>query len=145
MGPTKANSEPVQSKRHKPAPAGGSHTSPTRASRSTVPLAAALLEIEIDHKFADAQMSIWVDDKLTYTHPLEGIEKKRLVVFRHIQGHEFHAVQIPPGKHLLRVQVTSGTGLSAQTATIDGEFASGTENLLRILFNNNGEMNLSLR
>jgi serine/threonine protein kinase len=145
MGPTKANSEPVQSKRHKPAPAGGSRATPTRASRSTVPLAAAILEIEIDHKFADAQMSIWVDDKLTYTHPLEGIEKKRLVVFRHIQGHEFHAVQIPPGKHLLRVQVTSGTGLSAQTATIDGEFASGTENLLRILFNNNGEMNLSLR
>jgi eukaryotic-like serine/threonine-protein kinase len=145
MSAPKTTSRPVQKKRQKPVPVGGSYTPPTKASAPTVPLTAAILEIEVDHKFADAQMSIWVDDTLTYTHPLEGLEKKRLVVFRHIQGHEFHAVQIPPGKHLLRVQVTSGAGLSAQTATIDGEFVSGTENMLRIVFNNTGEMKLSLR
>jgi hypothetical protein len=76
---------------------------------------------------------------------LQGIEKKRLVVFRHVQGHEFHAVQIPPGKHLLRVQVASGAGLTEQSAAIDGEFASGTEKMLRIQFNKSGEMNLSLQ
>jgi len=104
-----------------------------------------MLEIEVDHKFAEADLSIWVDDRLTYTHLLEGTDKQRLVVFHHIQGHEFHAVQIPAGKHLLRVEVTSGAGLSGQSATIDGEFASGTEKRLRILFNKSGEMQLSLQ
>jgi hypothetical protein len=66
-------------------------------------------------------------------------------VFRQIHGHEFHAVQIPPGKHLVRVQVTSGAGIAGQSATIDGEFAGGTEKMLRILFNKSGEMTLSLQ
>lgn len=45
------------------------------------------------------------------------------------------------GPRLLRVQLTSGAGPSEQSATIDGEFASGTETMRRILFNNSDEMN----
>lgn len=142
--PTKAAAAAIVNKHRKRLPAGGSHayaTTPLLASS----ISAAMLEIEVDHKFADAHMSIWVDDLLTYTHPLEGVEKKRLVVFRHIQGHEFHAVQIPSGKHTLRVQVIPAAGMSEQSATIDGEFPGGTEKMLRILFGKNGEMNLSLQ
>jgi len=144
IAPVNANSGPIVNKPRRPVRVGGTHLAPTKAPSSTS-TSAAMLEIEVDHKFADAQLSIWVDDLLTYTHPLEGREKKHLVVFHHIQGHEFHAVQIPPGKHVLRVQVTPGAGLSEQSSTIDGEFASGTEKLLRILFNTSGEMNLSLQ
>ena len=104
-----------------------------------------MLDIEVEHKFAEAHLSIWVDDRLTYTHLLEGADKKRLVVFHKVQGHEFHAMQISPGKHSLRVQVAPGGNLSERSATIDGEFASGTEKMLRVLFNKNGEMNLSLQ
>ncbi|MGB6404500.1 MAG: serine/threonine-protein kinase [Candidatus Sulfotelmatobacter sp.] len=114
-------------------------------SRSASRTPAALLEIEVDHKFVDARLSIWVDDLLTYTHPLEGIEKRHLIMFHQVQGHEFHAVQIPPGKHLLKVRVTSGGDLSGQAATIGGKFASGRETKLRINFDNSGEMNLSLQ
>jgi serine/threonine protein kinase len=140
----KTNPEPIVSKPRKPVWAGVSHLSVKKTDPSPS-VSNALLEIEIDHKFADAHLSIWVDDVLTYMHPLAGIEQKRLIVFRHIHGHEFHAVQIPPGKHSLRVQVTSAAGLSEQSAMIDGEFASGTENMLRILFDDNGEMKLSLQ
>jgi hypothetical protein len=114
-------------------------------SRSASRTSAALLEIEVDHKFIDANLSIWVDDLLTYTHPLEGIEKRHLIMFRQVQGHEFHAVQIPPGKHLLKVRITSSAGLSDQAATISGKFASGKETKLRINFDNAGKMNLSLQ
>ncbi len=117
--------------------AGGSRV-PSRTS-------AALLEIEVDHKFVDARLSIWVDDSLTYTHPLEGIEKRHLIMFHQVEGHEFHAVQIPPGKHLLKVRITSSGGLSDQTATIRGKFASGKETKLRVNFDNAGKMNLSLQ
>jgi len=104
-----------------------------------------MLEIEVDHKFADARISIWVDDLLTYTHPLEGIEKQHLVVFHTVQGHEFHAVQIPPGKHSLRVEVIPGGNFSQRSATIDGEFDSGAEKMLRVLFDKTGDMKLTLQ
>jgi hypothetical protein len=104
----------------------------------------AMLEIEVDHKFAEAHLAIWVDEELTYTHPLAGIDKKHLIVFHRVQGHEFHAVQIPPGKHLLRVQVSPGSGANDQSGTVQGEFAGGSEKMLRIQFGKDGEMSLSL-
>jgi hypothetical protein len=51
-------------------------------------------------------------------------------------------MQIQPGNHHLRVQVTSESQSSNQSVT--GAFASGTEKLLRIYFDKRGEMNLNL-
>ena len=77
----------------------------------------------MEHNFAEAHLSIWVDDRLTYTHLLEGTDKKHLVVFHHVQGHEFHAMQVSPGKHRLRVQMTSDGATHDQSANVAGEFA----------------------
>lgn len=104
----------------------------------------ATLEIEVEHNFAEAHLSIWVDGTLSYTHLLEGADKKHMVVFHHVEGHEFHAMQIPPGKHRLRVQVISEPGSADHSATIAGEFASGKEQMLQIHFDKHGEMNVSL-
>jgi eukaryotic-like serine/threonine-protein kinase len=158
---------------------------PVKVARATLPPASpvllpvaapvvtpATLEIEVDHKFAEAHLSIWVDDKLTFTRALEGTDKKRLGVFHHVQGHELHAMQVPPGKHRLRVRVTSGedapavtakaagvttaaptevttrvpTGVPTynQSAFVDGEFVSGRESVLQITFKH-GEINLNLQ
>ena len=116
----------------------------TTAETSPAP-SPATLEIEVDHKFAEANLSIWVDDRLAYTHLLEGTDKKHLVVFHHVEGHEFHAVPVPPGKHRLRVQVTSDAANYDQTATVAGDFASGQENVLHINFTKHGDMSLSLQ
>jgi cobyrinic acid a,c-diamide synthase len=75
---------------------------------------------------------------------LEGTDKKHLVVFHQVQGHEFHAMQVSPGKHLLRVQVTTDAANSEQSATVAGEFASGKEMMLHIHFTKQGKMDLSL-
>jgi len=139
-------------------------TSPVSLATSS-----ATLEIEVDHQFAEATLSIWVDERLTYTHRLEGTDKKRLGVFHHVQGHEIHALQVPPGKHVLRVQVTEGAqsgaaagspngSLSAlphaspnmspnydQSSSVAGEFIGGQENLLRINCTKQGEITLSLQ
>ena len=117
---------------------------PSTLPPSPPPPSPALLEIEVEHKFAEARLSVWVDDNLTYTHTLEGTDKKRLVVFHQVQGHEFHAMQLAPGKHLLRVQVTSAAADSEQSATLDGEFVSGKEKMLHIHFTKQGKMDLSL-
>jgi hypothetical protein len=79
---------------------------------AVIPVAAAVLppatlEIEVDHNFTEAHLSLWVDDKLTYTRVLKGTDKKRLGMFHHVEGHFIHALQVPAGKHRLRVRVTS--------------------------------------
>ena len=114
----------------------------TREGMATALAAPAILDIEVDHKFAEAKLSIWVDDRLSYTRALEGTDKKRLVLFHQVQGHEIHAMQIPAGKHHLRVRVTSGENSSDQSVT--GDFSSGSEKLLRVSFDKRGEMNLNL-
>jgi serine/threonine protein kinase len=117
---------------------------PASSPPASLQAAPALLEIEVEHKFAEAHLSIWVDDSLTYTHTLEGTDKKRLVVFHQVQGHEFHAMQLSPGKHLVRVQVSSGAAGSEQSAAVTGEFVSGKEKMLHVLFTKQGKMDLNL-
>jgi len=141
---------PTVTKLPKPVPASRTYlpsAKVARASSPTVlpPTSSAMLEIEIEHKFAEAHLSIWVDDSLTYTHPLQGTDKKHMVVFHHVQGHEFHAVQVTPGQHRLRVEVASGGAISNQSATVEGEFASGRETVLHINFDKHGKMILSLQ
>jgi serine/threonine protein kinase len=109
-----------------------------------VPKDPTTLEIEVDHKFAQAHLSIWVDGALAYTHLLEGTDKKRLVVFHHVQAHEFHAMQVPAGNHQLRVQVISDPDSGDHSATVNGQFASGKEQVLQVRFDKRGEMNLTL-
>lgn len=126
-----------------------------RVSSQTVPPVVALavppalppaqLEIEITHKFPAGHLSVWVDDRLTYTHLLEGTDKRRLVMFHQVQGHEFHNLQIASGTHRLRVQVTSDSPAYDQSATVDGDFASEQQTVLRVNFSKRGEMSLSLQ
>ncbi|HKM85814.1 MAG TPA: serine/threonine-protein kinase [Terriglobales bacterium] len=154
--PHRTDSPPVKVARAS-LPAASSAAAPAVSpvvSRVVTPaVSPATLEIEVDHKFAEAYLSIWVDDTLTYTRVLEGTDKKHLVVFHHVQGHALHAMQVSPGKHRLRVQVTSGSDADApagvpkydQSAFVDGEFTSGQENVLSITFNKHGEINLSLQ
>jgi hypothetical protein len=72
---------PIVEKLSKPVPAGRTYPRPTKVARassltvspvtSPAPSPAtspATLEIEVEHKFAEANLSIWVDDRLTYTH-----------------------------------------------------------------------------
>ena len=141
---------PIVKELRKPILAERTHSSPTKAaganSRQTSSATSpATLVIEVDHRFAEAHLSLWVDDRLAYVHMLEGTDKKHLVVFHHVQGHELHAIQLSAGKHRLRVEVTSGGGVSDQSATVAGEFTSGQEDVLQVKFNKSGEMNLSLQ
>ncbi len=117
--------------------------SASAAGLSVAPIpASATLDIEVDHKFAEANLSIWVDDRLSYTRILEGTDKKHLVLFHHVQGHEIHAMPISAGSHRLRVQVTSGDNSADQSVTAD--FSSGSEKLLQVSVDKRGVMNLNL-
>lgn len=128
-----------------PAVRVSSKTARSNTQASPISGPPTMVEIEVDHKFSEAHLSIWVDDHLTFTHALEATDKKRLVVFHHVQGHEFHAMQVSPGKHVLRVEVTSESANSQEVATVAGQFASGAEKQLHIQFDKSGKMSLDLQ
>jgi Protein kinase domain len=141
------NGAPVHAARISAGNSAGNSASMAKGNSSQP---AATLVIEVDHKFADAQLSLWVDDRLTYTHRLEATSEKRLVVFNHLEGHELHSLQIPVGKHSLRVRVALGSSdpdrsSSDQSATLAGDFSSARQSVLRINFSKRGEMNVVLQ
>jgi serine/threonine-protein kinase len=117
----------------------------TAAHSNLAKVAQATLDIEVEHNFTQARLSVWVDDHSTYTHLLEGSDKKRLVVFHGVRGHDSHVTHLAPGEHRVRVRVVSAVDSYDQSGTVAGEFASGKEKVLRIHFNKRGEMNLSLQ
>jgi serine/threonine protein kinase len=118
-------------------------TTPTRPSLAKV--SPATLDVEVEHNFTEARLSVWVDDHSIYTQLLEGTDKKRLVVFHSVQGHQSHVMHLAPGKHRVRVRVVSGGDSYDQSRTVAGEFVAGKEKVLQIHFNKRGEMNLSLQ
>jgi serine/threonine protein kinase len=120
-------------------------TGSTPVHRGLAQVPPATLDIEIEHNFTQARLSVSVDDHSTYTQPLEGSDKKRLVVFHGVEGHESHVMHLAAGEHRVRVRVVSGTDSYDESGTVVGEFVSGKERLLKIHFNKRGEMNLSLQ
>jgi serine/threonine protein kinase len=130
-------------------PVGAASATPLDVSLASPSAAPALLGIEVEHRFPAAYLSIWVDEQLAYTRLLSGNDKKTLGVFHHVAGHEFHAMQISPGKHHLRVQVTaeasSGSPAFDGSASLDGELSGSHENMLHVIFLKNGELSLTLQ
>jgi serine/threonine-protein kinase len=130
---------------HKPATAPRVHAAVPKSSQPSIaPPATATLDIEVEHRFAEAHLSVWVDGNLSYSHVLDGVDKKHLVVFHHVEGHEFHAMQIPTGSHNLRVEVTTPDNSVDQSANVSGAFATGIEKMLHIRFDKHGEMAVNL-
>jgi hypothetical protein len=121
-------------------------TKPVHTNVAKVPsVPPAMLDIEMEHNFASAELSVWVDDQQAYSRKLEGTDKRRMVVFHAVQGHESHTIQLAPGQRSVRVQVASDVDSAAQSGTVTGEFVSGKEKTLRVHFNKHGEMTLSLQ
>jgi serine/threonine-protein kinase len=67
----------------------------------------ANLRIDVEHPFSSGKVSLWVDGKLKYTEALHGEAKKKLIVFRKTEGHTYDKIQVPSGKHSIRVRVQS--------------------------------------
>jgi len=94
------------------------------------------LGIAVEHHFVTADLSVWIDDRQIYSHSLRGAIKKRVVVFKGIEGYLSDVVQLTPGDHRIRVRVLSADGSYDESGSISGTFAPGSEKLLVIDFDN---------
>ena len=107
-------------------------THPNTAKQIVVP--SSTLDLAIQHQFKEATLSLWVDDKLTWTRPLHGGAQKKLVVFNGIKGVESETLQIPAGTHVLRFRVVSSDQTTDLSKTISSVFVGGGEKSLQVTF-----------
>lgn len=94
------------------------------------------LGIVVEHHFVTADLSVWIDDRQSYSHSLRGAIKKRVVLFKGVEGYLSDVVQLTPGDHRIRVRVLSADGSYDESGSISGTFAPGSEKLLAIDFDN---------
>ena len=115
------------------------------AASSANAAADSTLNIQIDNRFAAADLSLWVDDKLTYEHPLRAQTKKHWNPFR-ADARETETVRLAAGQHRLLVRVRSAPEKYEQSASILGSFAKDRPAILQINFERQGKaMRLALR
>jgi serine/threonine protein kinase len=113
---------------------------PSLQTKAPIPSASAdaMLQIEVEHHFADATASVWVDNSLVYTQPLLGKKQRHALVFRKVIGHQFQVVRVAPGEHRVRVRVQSPADSYDQSKITSVAFVQGVS-LLRIICDDKGE------
>jgi hypothetical protein len=92
----------------------------------------ANLRIDVEHPFSSGKVSLWIDGRLKYTEALHGEPKKRLIVFRKTGGHTFEKIQVPAGKHSIRVRVQSAEQYYDLTNTITANLADNATQTLSV-------------
>jgi serine/threonine protein kinase len=125
--------------------ASGNQTPATRPGVPKQTVASSSLQIRIEHHFAAGNLSIWVDDKLAYTSSLQGKVKKRVVVFKGIEGYKTDSIKVDAGDHRIRVHVRAEDDSYDQSSTIAGGLPQDGERVLHIQCDKHKEMRLTLQ
>jgi serine/threonine-protein kinase len=100
---------------------------------ATPALADSNVAIRVENHFADASLSVWVDDHLVYEHALHDGHKKRLVL---LGGgvKEAITIPVPAGTHTLRLEVRSIAEQYDEAKTVSGEFLKNGEKVVSVDF-----------
>jgi hypothetical protein len=93
----------------------------------------ATLQIEIHHHFASARASVWLDNRVIYTHSLRGDIKTRALVFRQVEGRQVETIGVPVGKHKVKVRIQSPADHYDQSKTIADAFMRNGQSTLQIV------------
>jgi hypothetical protein len=76
-------------------------------------------------------MFVWIDDHLAYTHRLKAHAKRRLILFKEVQGQGSTVVPVPSGKHQLRVRVQASDGYD-QSGIVMADFPAKGSRVLSV-------------
>jgi predicted Ser/Thr protein kinase len=69
-------------------------------------VAPARLELDFQHSLRSGTLKVWIDDELALEEPLEGWVKKDLLVVKLWSGRERKTLEVRPGEHEVRLEVT---------------------------------------
>jgi serine/threonine-protein kinase len=122
-----------------PAPATPALESPTAtASNAGVAPAAASspeagksrLRLSVEHPFENGRLIVWIDGVLVYEMKLQAPVSKRVVGVKVREGHAEKMLDLEPGRHEVRVEVTWEQDRRVSTKVVD--VAAGSTGLLEV-------------
>jgi hypothetical protein len=93
-------------------PEAGEEAAPAPSSGSRIRLSVA-------HPFEDARLIVWVDGVLVHDAKLQASASRRIVAFKVREGHSEKMLEVEPGPHEVRVEVTWPQGRTARTKVVD--------------------------
>jgi hypothetical protein len=87
----------------------------------------ASLHLKVQYGFRSAQLSVWIDGKLTFSTRVAGSMKKRFgLIPDYVQGSVSQTIPMSSGNHEVRVRLDPDEGSAVEGSTL-GEFASHAE------------------
>lgn len=89
-------------------------------------------DVEIQHGFSDASVSIWLDRKLICQQDLRAETKRHGLFFKKVPGTESIGLSVPAGEHWIVVQVKSAAAHYDQSKKIIESFSSKGKNVLHV-------------
>jgi hypothetical protein len=104
----------------------------------------ASLHIRVEHRFPAAQVLVWVDDKLAYKESMDGAVKRRMRMFKTVEGYKSGSVQLASGEHRIRVRVQSADSSYDRTGTITAVVPEEGERQLKIDCTNRKQIHLAI-
>lgn len=90
------------------------------------------LRLRIEHRFEQAELFLWVDDKLAYNRTVDGVVKKKMGLFKGVEGYQSDFIRVAPGEHRFRVRLHAVDDSYDQTASISGSLPQEGERQLLI-------------
>jgi serine/threonine-protein kinase len=108
-----------------PEPVPLASPSPARAAPSArpAPPAKAELAIHLEHPLTRGTVRVWLDAKLVLRSPLSSTVSKKILFFTFRNGRVRETLQVPPGRHRLRVEVKGKERVDS--AQVSAEFRPG--------------------
>ncbi len=95
-------------------------------------IAPGSMGIDIEHPFAEAEASVWIDDRLVFSKELHGESRRKLLLFRQVKGEVSEKISVLPGKHQVKVRIQSAEDHYDESRTTSQSFAPGTLKTLDI-------------
>ena len=102
----------------------------TAAATSSTEAAKSRLRLSVEHPFENGRLIAWIDGVLVYEVKLQAPVSKKVVGVKVREGHAETLLDLEPGRHEVRVEVTWEQDRRVSTKVVD--VASGSTGLLEI-------------
>lgn len=109
-------------------------------ARREPPVPSATLDLGVQHQFKDATLFVYIDGKVALTRPLHGAVQRKLIVFNGVRGVESETIEVPAGRHVLRIRALSTDQTTDLSKTVSADFVGGDDKSLEVTFEKHNRM-----
>jgi hypothetical protein len=88
------------------------------------------MRLSVEHPFENGRLIVWIDGVLVHEMKLQAPVSKKVVAFKVREGRAEKLLDLEPGRHEVRVEVTWEQDRRVSTKVIDA--ASGATGLLEV-------------